>query len=195
MSEVQQDDILYIDEIVSFTPPADVKEKWCIKPKPKALAQEDKTNKASTSINKKKKIPEELRITPQTKPQLDQPAIINGRQVSKLEMLKPTTNLQELKSRMDNEYQRFVTRERINIYLERKIINRIRFEEIQKKKGREHTINFPEQFQARLKVKANGEIIFHHYHKRNSKKIKKVSVELCRSTGAENVQIQSEQNF
>lgn len=180
MSNFMEEDILYIDEVVQFTPPASPKVTWKIKPKqPEVPINEDDQEQ------KPKPIP---RLTPQTKPKLTQPAIINGKLVTNLEVLSPTTTLSELRMRQANSYQRFHTRKGEDIYLDRDIINRIKFEEIQQKKGREQTINLPSQHQVRLKVKMNGDIVFHHYRRRGISKFKKAQVEPNCSTGEENVQ-------
>lgn len=184
MSEVPVEDILYIDEEVDLFPPANLKIKWNVKPKcdPEKLAPGPSFSHQS---GKPKRPP---RLTPHTLPTLKQPALINNREVTNLKLLKPTTTLEELNKRKSNTYQRFPTRDGEDIYLEQRVINRIKFEEIQQKKGREHTVNLPERFQVRIKVKLNGDIIFHHYHKRGISKYKKISVEPCCSTEEENVQ-------
>lgn len=176
ISDSSDDDVLYIDEVVQLTPPENCNCNWKIKPKPKPIA-ESTTKTNQTSQNQKKRAPPPRRLTPQTKPTLTEPAMINGRLVTNLESLSYTTSLQELRMRQTNTYQKFRVRGNNDIYLDQTIINRIKFEEIQEKKGHEHTVNFPQRYQARLKVKANGDIIFHHYHRRNIRRIRNPNIE------------------
>lgn len=183
MSESINDDVLHIDEVVELTPPGSPTPRWTIKSKPSAEEEERFRN-----LRRPKPIP---RLTPQTKPTLRQPAIINGRQVSTVEQIKLTTTLQELRQRQQNSYQKFMTREGEIIFLEKAIIDRINFEYIQTKKGREHTINLPQRHLVRLKVKVSGEIVFHHYRRRGCSKFKKAQIiEPDCSTGVENVEDQ-----
>lgn len=109
------------------------------------------------------------RLTPHTKPVLQQPGIANGRQIHDLNLLKVTTTLDELRRRSDNSHQCFITRENIRIYFDQTVLNRIKFEEIRKTR-RDKTINLPERYQARLRVTKDGKILFHDYHKRGLKK-------------------------
>lgn len=158
-----EDDVLVLQEEITFTSPKEkastsTNTRWQIKPSTKSNSEE--------VPNK----PVIRRLTPHTKPTLQQPAIINGKLVTNLDLLKVTNTMEELKSRQSNSYQRFLTRDGDTLYLNQTILSRIKFEDI-KKKRRDQTINLPERFQARLRVKPDGTILFHHYHKRGMRKL------------------------
>lgn len=109
-----------------------------------------------------------LRLTPHTAPTLGQPAIINGRAVTDLKIIKPSTTIQEVREREENTYQKFVTREGAVLYLERHTISKIDFEACKNKRW-DKTINLG-QFQVRLRVMKNGSIMFRNYHRRGQSK-------------------------
>lgn len=107
-----------------------------------------------------------LEDAPQVQSTPAQPAVINGVKEASLKILRPTKTLKELQMRIENTHQRFITREGVDIFLERDVLKRIDFEEIRKKKGHEKTLNLPDRYQVRVRLLADGTLKFFHYHKR-----------------------------
>lgn len=112
-------------------------------------------------------------ITPHTHPILQEPVTINGSQISNIQRLRPTTTVQEVEMRRNNSIQKFITREGVELFLPQNVLNKINFREIQSRKNRTKTINLPNRYQAQLRVRADGQLMFYHYHKRGLAKIKK----------------------
>lgn len=104
--------------------------------------------------------------TPHTSTVPAEPAYINGRTLASLERLRASTTIKDVEMRKNNSHQRFVTREGVSIYLTQEILQRIDFRAIQAKRGYTKTINLPDRYQVRLRVRADGKILFQKYHKR-----------------------------
>lgn len=109
-----------------------------------------------------------LRMTPHTVPTLKQPAIINGRAINNLQLIKPSTNVKEVREREENTHQKFVTQDGVVLYLERHVVKKIDFESCKKRRW-DKTINLG-KFQVRLRVKNDGSIMLRNYHRRGQSK-------------------------
>lgn len=160
------EDYLYINEEVSLSPP---------QPDGSTRPRSESTPQRSTTKREYPAAPPEM--TRYTISTVEQPANVNGRYVSSLRILRPTTNLSEYKMREDNGFQRFTTREGTDIFLPKEVLQKIDFEKIQRRKGREQTINLPGRYQAKVKVRADGTILFHHYRKRGISKERNMLIE------------------
>lgn len=110
-----------------------------------------------------------LRLTPHTAPTLTQPAIINGREITNLQLIKATTTIQEVCDRAENCYQKFITKEGTILYFDRELISKIDFEGCRKRRC-DKTLNLPGNFQVRLRVAKNGQITLIKYHRRGQSK-------------------------
>lgn len=176
--QMYDDDVLDIDDDIGFSSPGSPNQEFLGTMEVNRPIDSSSTKAPVNTIHY---IP---RLTPHTHPVLKEPAIINGRPTTDLKLLKISSTINEVELRKNNSYQRFVTREGVHLYLKRQIIQRIDFKKRTKNKQNEQTIHLPEQYQVRLKVKANGKIIFHRYHRQGISKFKKATcVELDSSTG------------
>lgn len=113
-----------------------------------------------------------LIITPYTNTRRETPAMINNAPVTDLSKLRPTRTIEEYEMRASNSVQRFTTREGVDIFIPKSILNRIDWRAIQATKKKIKTINLPDRYQAQVKVRADGQIIFRQYHKRGIQRIK-----------------------
>lgn len=174
------EDVLILQEKIFFSMGDEPDPEFYADPVPRATTNApDKRHLATTSQptsrtsqttnpkhNSKEHIISMLKDTTRhTTPTLSQPAMINGAPETSLQLLRPTTTLSELRMRMDNTHQKFITREGIDIYLTQDVLKRINFEAIGKTK-KDKTITLPGRYQVRLKVKPDGRILFFSYHKR-----------------------------
>lgn len=97
------------------------------------------------------------------------PFWINGSMRTDLERLLPSTTIEEIKMRIDNEVQRFVTREEESIYIPKRVLQRLDLDSIQRRK-QPFTVNLPDRFQVILRIKADGKVVFYRHHKRGTQR-------------------------
>lgn len=112
------------------------------------------------------------------------PVTINGSMTYSLERLRPSTTIQEVEMRIENDFQRFVTREGEDLFIHRDTLKRVDFKRISNSKRKQFTVNLPDSYQAKVNVNKAGKIVFHHHHRRGIEKIKSRILERNnRSTG------------
>lgn len=98
------------------------------------------------------------------------PAIINGAKETSLDILLPSSTIQEVKMRINNDVQKFTTLEGEVLFIPKQVLQRLNLEKIQTMK-RDFIVNLPDKFQVRLNIKKDGRVIFHHHHKRGIHKL------------------------
>lgn len=101
----------------------------------------------------------------------DRPATINGASLNNLKRLRPSETVAEIKMRIENDVQKFVTREGEDIFLPRKILKRIDFDRIKKSKSRDFKINLPGGYEVRVRIYKDDRVKFFRYGQRKTKKL------------------------
>ena len=91
---------------------------------------------------------------------------INGRHITDRTLLKETRTVTEAMGRIQNDFQKVRTKEGEEVYIPRQVWQKINFRKIQGSKSGEFRVNLPDRFEIRVKVLANGKIIFHHHRRR-----------------------------
>lgn len=102
-----------------------------------------------------------------------QPLNINGGRLSDLATLRPSTSIAEMKMRIDNDIQKFITREEEIIYIPKRVLQRLDLDKLMQIKARSFRINLPERREVTLRVYSNGNIMMYNHKKRTEKKFKK----------------------
>lgn len=105
------------------------------------------------------------RITPPVREEV----IINGARMSNLLSLRPSTSISEMKMRMENDVQKFITREGLDIFIPRKVLVRLDLDHLMQIKARKFKINLPDRFEVTLRVYSDGKIMMYNHRLRKIK--------------------------
>lgn len=137
----EPEDILLLGEEIQFTPPSSPN--WNPEPTPRSSFQPgDESERDYEEIH------------------------CNGRYVTKWSRLRPSETIADIQMRINNEIQKFITREGEEIFIYRKVLKRLNFEKIKTSKSKEFKVNLPDKYEVKVHVYSDGRVKFHHYRKK-----------------------------
>lgn len=114
-------------------------------------------------------------VTPQ--PITSKDVLINGRYISNWSLLKTSNNVSVIMDRIENDVQKFMTKEGEIIYIAKHILKRIDFTKLMtaKWKKRDFTVNLPDRFQVKLRVGSDGNVSWRQHKRKPGRKNKRVN--------------------
>lgn len=101
----------------------------------------------------------------QTAP-IQEEVFINGARIRNLMSLRPSTTIAEMKMRIDNDVQKFITREGVDIFIPKKVLVRLDLDRLMQIKARKFKINLPDRFEVTLRVYSDGRVMMYNHRLR-----------------------------
>lgn len=110
-------------------------------------------------------------------PSLESQSIfVNGAKLHSLQSLRPSKSIAEIKMRLDNDIQKFITRESVDIYIPKHVMQRLDWDKLMQNKVRKFKINLPNRYEVTLRVYSNGDVMMYNYRAQKSRKRQPKSV-------------------